>query len=136
MKLTIILSFLFLFLFFWIVFDFENMERLLPKTKKARRFENNDAMNPIFIQPIQPQTDKEVTFTMAQVKEIVKKALQERDQALRVEYDNILREKLQEQFDNFSKFNQDYISRQMKESQWDCMIFFPFFSSFLFLLKF
>ena len=55
------------------------------------------------------------------MRDIVKRAVEAREEALRTEYDKILKDKLGEQFENFSKFNQDYISRQLKESQWDYM---------------
>jgi len=61
---------------------------------------------------------EEKMFTYEQVKEIVNRAVQDKEAALRAEYDQILQERLQEQFRNFSKFNEDYISRQLKQSEW------------------
>jgi hypothetical protein len=63
-----------------------------------------------------PKEKEEVLFTYDQVKEIVNRAVAEREAQLRVEYDMILNERLQEQFRNFTKFNEDYISRQLKQS--------------------
>mmetsp|Transcript_7948 Transcript_7948/g.10924 ORF Transcript_7948/g.10924 Transcript_7948/m.10924 type:complete len:186 (+) Transcript_7948:86-643(+) len=60
----------------------------------------------------------EKLFTFEQVKEIVQRFVAEREAALREEYDKILQERLQEQFKNFAKFNEDYISRQLKNSDW------------------
>ena len=51
---------------------------------------------------------------MEQVKDIVRKAVDEKERCLREQYDRILQEKLQEQFRSFSKFNEDYISRSLK----------------------
>jgi len=51
----------------------------------------------------------------------VRRAVEEREDSLHEEFTRILKEKLAEQFENFSRFNHDYISRQLKESQWDYM---------------
>lgn len=64
-------------------------------------------------QRIDPHTG-EVLFTLEQVKDIVRHAVEEKERCLREAYDGILQEKLQEQFRAFSKFNEDYISRQLK----------------------
>jgi len=61
-------------------------------------------------------TNNNELFTLDQVKEIVGRAVAEREAALKHEYEQILYEKLQEQFRNFAKFNEDYISRQLKQS--------------------
>eukprot|EP01137_Pigoraptor_chileana_P013338 Opistho-2@66734 len=70
-------------------------------------------------QPQQQMT--EVYFTLDQVRAIVAKAVEEREMQLRSEYDGILQRKLGEQFQNFTKFNEDYINRQMRESPWNYM---------------
>jgi len=75
-----------------------------------------------FLQPkekrkiIAKKETQERLFTYEQVREIVNRALAEREGQLRMEYDKILQEKLQEQFQNFAKFNEDYISRQFKQT--------------------
>lgn len=51
--------------------------------------------------------------------EQVKKLLQERESQLRIEYEKIIQERLQEQFQNFTKFNQDYISKQFRAKNFD-----------------
>jgi len=63
-----------------------------------------------------PKTQKqgEKLYTHDEVKEIINRVLAEREAALRTEYDRILQERLQEQYQSFSKFNEDYISRQMR----------------------
>ena len=53
---------------------------------------------------------------LEQVKAIVRPACDERERTLREAYDKILGEKLQEQYQSFAKFNEDYISRQLKAS--------------------
>jgi len=59
-------------------------------------------------------------FTKEDVEEIVQRAVEravkEREEILNYEYSKILNNLLREQFDNFSRFNQDYISRQIKKS--------------------
>jgi len=58
----------------------------------------------------------EVLFTLDQVKDIVRRAVDEKERNLREAYDRILQEKLQEQFKSFAKFNEDYISRTLKST--------------------
>ena len=64
-------------------------------------------------QPTDPQTG-EVLFRLEQVRDIVRRAVDEKEQSLRYEYDRILQQKLQEQYQAFAKFNEDYISRNLK----------------------
>jgi len=56
----------------------------------------------------------EVLFTLEQVKDIVRRAVEEKERNLRELFERILQEKLQEQYKAFAKFNEDYISRQLK----------------------
>eukprot|EP00696_Hemimastix_kukwesjijk_P010187 gnl/Hemi2/22801_TR7635_c0_g1_i1.p1 gnl/Hemi2/22801_TR7635_c0_g1~~gnl/Hemi2/22801_TR7635_c0_g1_i1.p1 ORF type:complete len:170 (+),score=36.37 gnl/Hemi2/22801_TR7635_c0_g1_i1:191-700(+) len=44
-----------------------------------------------------------------------------REEAIRGQYDAILLERLQEQFENFSKFTEDYVYRHLKTSQYSYM---------------
>jgi len=62
------------------------------------------------------KNNKSMLYTAEQVKQIVLDALEERDIQLREEYNQILHDRLREQFDNFTRFNQDYISRHLKKS--------------------
>jgi len=64
-------------------------------------------------QRVDPHTG-EVLFSMDQVKDIVRRAVDEKERALREQYDRILATKLQEQYMAFAKFNEDYISRSLK----------------------
>ena len=64
-------------------------------------------------QRIDPHTG-EVLFSLDQVKDIVRRAVDEKERGLREQYDRILAQKLQEQYQAFAKFNEDYISRQAK----------------------
>jgi hypothetical protein len=52
-------------------------------------------------------------FTYDQVASIVRNAVEMREASIRAEYDQTLQRLLQEQFDSFSTFNKDYISRNM-----------------------
>ena len=56
----------------------------------------------------------ELLFNLDQVRDIVRRAVDEKERTLRDQYDRILQQKLQEQFRSFAKFNEDYISRQLK----------------------
>eukprot|EP01098_Paradermamoeba_levis_P009900 TRINITY_DN4144_c0_g1_i3.p1 TRINITY_DN4144_c0_g1~~TRINITY_DN4144_c0_g1_i3.p1 ORF type:complete len:148 (+),score=37.80 TRINITY_DN4144_c0_g1_i3:715-1158(+) len=64
---------------------------------------------------------KEPLYTMEDVRAIVQKAIQETEERLKVEYDRILQEKLQEQYNTFLKFNEDHVNRQLKESHFTYM---------------
>lgn len=55
-------------------------------------------------------------FTPSQVRRIVQEAVEQREAQLREEYDKKLNMLLQEQFEQFTRFNQDYISRQMNRT--------------------
>ena len=59
-----------------------------------------------------PQTGERL-YSLSEVKEIVKKATSEKERSLKEEYERVLRNKLDEQFQQFSTFNEDFLSRQM-----------------------
>ena len=59
--------------------------------------------------PRSSSKDEPILFTLAQVKSIVQSALEEREAELVSRYDAILADRLEEQFNMFTKFNQDYI---------------------------
>ena len=80
----------------------EELSQFLPKKILQKHKQSNEV------------TEK--LFTYNEVKEIVSRAIGEKEIELRAEYERVLQEKLQEQFRNFSKFNEDYISRQLKQS--------------------
>lgn len=101
----------------------EDMDRFLPRRKRTRARDGEEApVEHHTMQRTPSSSNKEVTFTLDEVRAIVAKALQEREDQLKVEFSTILKEKLAEQFENFSKFNEDYVSRQLRESQWDYML--------------
>ena len=56
----------------------------------------------------------EKLYSKEELHNIINKVLKERESMLREEYNRILQAKLAEQFNSFTKFNQDYISRQIK----------------------
>lgn len=58
----------------------------------------------------------EKLYTYEEMKEIALLLLAQKETSLKQEYEQILQERLQEQFRNFAKFNEDYISRQLKQS--------------------
>lgn len=53
-------------------------------------------------------------FTLADLKEIVNSVLDEREAKLREQFTLTLNERLAEQFRDFTKFNEDYVSRQLR----------------------
>jgi len=77
----------------------ENFERLLIKPKKNQ----NDLT--------------ERMFSYNEVKDIVSRAVAEREASIKADYDKILKEMLEEQFRSFSKFNEDNISSQFKSKE-------------------
>ena len=64
-------------------------------------------------QRVDPVTGEHL-FSMDQVRDIVRRAVDEKERTLREQYDRILSQKLQEQYQAFAKFNEDYISRSLK----------------------
>lgn len=53
-------------------------------------------------------------FTLADLKEIVNSVFDEREAKLREQFTLTLNERLAEQFRDFTKFNEDYVSRQLR----------------------
>jgi len=58
----------------------------------------------------------EPLFTLSQVQGIVRHAVDQKEAQLREQYDHVLQAKLQEQYASFAKFNEDYLSRQLKSN--------------------
>jgi hypothetical protein len=63
----------------------------------------------------QPAKNGEL-YQAEEVNEIVQKALREQEERLKIEYDSVLAGKLQEQFEQFSTFSKEYISRNSKDT--------------------
>jgi len=63
----------------------------------------------------------EPLYAESMVRAMIEKAVAEREAQIRAEYDYILQERLQEQYRVFSKFHEDYISRQLKDSDFSYM---------------
>jgi len=63
-----------------------------------------------------PSSSSQPHYSLDQVKRIVKSALQLQEERLREEYNAVLNELLREQFENFDRFNKDYISRQLRHT--------------------
>lgn len=60
-------------------------------------------------------------FTEQEVREILERGMQEREEKLREEYDNILAQRLAEQLDAFNRFSEDYITSKLKKSEHNYM---------------
>ncbi|KYR01398.1 hypothetical protein DLAC_01987 [Tieghemostelium lacteum] len=86
--------------------------------KKQQR---NNSNNNILDKSQQQEQQQVKLFTLEQVQEIVKKALEENEIKLRAEYEKIVQQKLIEQYQCFSRYNDDYISKQMRESEFSYM---------------
>jgi len=96
----------------------ETLDRILsslPSPKKKLYSSQSDSDAEPRSDPLQTNNggvDK--LFTREEVRTILNRALSIQGTALRAEYQTILQNKLAEQFQSFTKFNQDYISRQIK----------------------
>ncbi|GAB5371029.1 hypothetical protein AAMO2058_001544100 [Amorphochlora amoebiformis] len=91
--------------------------------KRIRRPEDFKEESQSSIKPNNPFVAKNVNvawnpkkkkYTEEQVRKIVQAALREQEEKLREQYNRILNERLAEQFENFTSFNQDYVYRHMK----------------------
>lgn len=67
----------------------------------------------------QPQAPQQKLFSEEQVRQIVKEALAKREEEIRLEFYAILQDKLKEQFEMFSTFNRDQVTRQLRRSDAD-----------------
>uniref|UniRef100_A0A7S4NTM2 Akirin n=1 Tax=Paramoeba aestuarina TaxID=180227 RepID=A0A7S4NTM2_9EUKA len=115
-------------------------------TKRARRTSYTSCSSPVLFQNFFPprEIEKDVSekvtdivrtkrrqkrepgkqerlFTLDEVKEIVAKAVAEREEEIRLEYNEILSRRLQEQYESFARYNEDCISRRVKESDFSYM---------------
>lgn len=88
--------------------DAEIADQYIP-LKKRRMHEHR--MDGVVMTSVKERSPKEVTFTFAQVRSILAKALKEKELDLRLEFEAILQEKLMDQYQQFTKFNEDYVSR-------------------------
>lgn len=57
----------------------------------------------------------ELTLTMSEVRELVQCALELQEHRLRTEYDQVLQQQLREQFESFTRFNREHLSRIVNE---------------------
>jgi len=69
----------------------------------------------------QSPPDNGRTFSLAELKQIVQRALEVREVQLRQDYDRVLQARLQEQFESFTRYHEDYVSRQLKQSEFSYM---------------
>lgn len=53
-------------------------------------------------------------FTVSDLRDIISSVLAEREAKLNEDFARILHERLAEQFRDFTKFNEDYVSRQLR----------------------
>lgn len=59
-------------------------------------------------------SNSERLFTLADLKDIVSSVLQEHEAKLQSKFTELLHERLAQQFRDFTKFNEDYVSRQLR----------------------
>mmetsp|Transcript_3305 Transcript_3305/g.7773 ORF Transcript_3305/g.7773 Transcript_3305/m.7773 type:complete len:179 (+) Transcript_3305:384-920(+) len=92
----------------------KEIENIIVKSLNSPRRAAGESSPSMCPSPTPPAQTSEKRYTFEEVTSILNKALQEREQMLRSEYNQVLHTKLAEQFQSFTKFNQDYISRQIK----------------------
>jgi len=85
-------------------------QRVLPLSSSSTSNGLTSSLPSASLSASQPQ------YSLEQVKRIVKSALQLQEDKLREEYNAALTELLREQFENFDRFNKDYISRQLRNT--------------------
>jgi len=68
-------------------------------------------------QPPQQKKEEKPIFTLKQMTLIAERMCKERVDQVRQEYDEILQQKLSEQYESFVKFIDQQIQRRFKESQ-------------------
>ncbi|CEO99545.1 unnamed protein product (mitochondrion) [Plasmodiophora brassicae] len=61
--------------------------------------------------------ESEQMYSISEVQSMVEQAVRSASEQIKLEYDAILHQQLCDQFNTFTKFNQDYISRQIKRSE-------------------
>merc|ERR1712123_564993 len=77
-----------------------------PKTCKSPEAKKTPFSNP----------DQELRLTLRNVAKICESLLRQREDSIREEYDKILHEKLQEQYEIWCRYNQDQLSRHASSS--------------------
>mmetsp|Transcript_28408 Transcript_28408/g.57304 ORF Transcript_28408/g.57304 Transcript_28408/m.57304 type:complete len:179 (-) Transcript_28408:179-715(-) len=92
----------------------KEIEKIISKSLNSPRSRGSAADEGSSSPSPTPMSQGEKRYTFEEVTSILNKALHEREQTLRNEYNQILQNKLAEQFQSFTRFNQDYISRQIK----------------------
>jgi len=69
----------------------------------------------------QKPAEKLFTLTSEELREIVQRAVARRENEVRKEYDEVLSARLSDQFSSFRKFHEDYVSRQLNQSEYSYM---------------
>jgi len=59
----------------------------------------------------------EITLSMPEVRQLVQCALDIQERRLRIEYDEVLQTQLREQFESFTRFNREHLSRIVSERE-------------------
>jgi hypothetical protein len=96
------------------------MERIRSEAKRLirrRQCQQSPTTQPIAPDASSTTSDATPLFTMAQVNTICEKLLHEREAVLREQYDLILSQKLNEQYDAFVKFTHEQIQKKFENSQ-------------------
>jgi len=67
------------------------------------------------------QRPAERLYTGEEVRDIVQRAIARREGEIRTEFDQVLQQRLADQFNNFRRFHEDYVSRQLNQSDYSYM---------------
>lgn len=91
------------------------LETLVAKSLSPRKSSGEDAgeIRTPSARTASAEKEKKM-YSHEELTSIVSKVVEQRERALREDYNKLLQAKLAEQFQSFTKFNEDYISRQIK----------------------
>eukprot|EP00004_Rigifila_ramosa_P017612 TRINITY_DN429_c0_g1_i1.p1 TRINITY_DN429_c0_g1~~TRINITY_DN429_c0_g1_i1.p1 ORF type:complete len:182 (+),score=47.93 TRINITY_DN429_c0_g1_i1:633-1178(+) len=92
-------------------------QRFLPKRKRVLQLLDEAVTGAELVDTPAKRQHGPRMYSEEEVKQILNAALEERETKLREVYDRILLEKMQEQFNCFSRFNEDFISRQLRSNE-------------------
>lgn len=89
----------------------DNIPTTKQNTSQCASMDNSPMANLIFGEP----KKKEKKFTAAEVQRLINEAVAKREAELREEYDRVLQQLLQQQFESFNNYQQQYVSRHLNK---------------------
>eukprot|EP00730_Choanoeca_flexa_P019702 TRINITY_DN9632_c0_g1_i1.p2 TRINITY_DN9632_c0_g1~~TRINITY_DN9632_c0_g1_i1.p2 ORF type:complete len:192 (+),score=22.85 TRINITY_DN9632_c0_g1_i1:1651-2226(+) len=99
-------------------------EDFLPADVRRRRRKlaaHNEQKSSSSLVPRHVPAAAPVSLTLEQFKSIIEQAVKSREDQLTAEFNQVLSQKLAEQFDQFQRYSQDYLHRRMESSTFSYM---------------